>query len=118
LPIKINVEYIKSKIKQIVKLSALTGEGLPKLEDAVTAVLGTKELNPADGMLYTERQRDAAERSLKSVREALEALESGMTFDAITVSVEDAVSALLELTGERATVAVVDSVFSHFCVGK
>jgi tRNA modification GTPase len=118
LPIKINVEYIKSKIKQTVKLSALTGEGLPKLEDAVTAVLGTKELNPADGMLYTERQRDAAERSLKSVREALGALESGMTFDAITVSVEDAVSALLELTGERATVAVVDSVFSHFCVGK
>ena len=118
LPIKIDIEYIQSNIKQTVKLSALTGEGLPKLEDAVTAVLGTKELNPADGMLYTERQRDTAERSLHHVKEALAALQNGMTFDAITVSVEDAVSALLELTGERATVAVVDSVFSHFCVGK
>ena len=41
-----------------------------------------------------------------------------MTFDAVTVSVEDAVSALLELTGERATETVVDSVFHNFCVGK
>ena len=28
------------------------------------------------------------------------------------------VDALLELTGERATTAVVDEVFAHFCVGK
>ncbi|QNK39496.1 tRNA uridine-5-carboxymethylaminomethyl(34) synthesis GTPase MnmE [Caproicibacter fermentans] len=118
LPIKINKEYIENNIKQTVYLSALTGAGLSRLEDAVASVLGTKELDPSDGMLYTERQRDAAARSLQSVTEALDALESGMTFDAVTVSVEDAVSALLELTGERATVAVVDSVFSRFCVGK
>ena len=41
-----------------------------------------------------------------------------MTLDAVTVSVEAAVDALLELTGERATTAVVDEVFAHFCVGK
>ncbi|MCI1966640.1 MAG: tRNA uridine-5-carboxymethylaminomethyl(34) synthesis GTPase MnmE [Oscillospiraceae bacterium] len=118
LPEKIDKEFIKSSIKHTVYLSAKTGQGLPQLEDAVAQVLGTKELDPSDGMLYTERQRDAANRSLQSVNEALGALQSGMTFDAVTVSVEDAVSALLELTGERATVAVVDSVFSHFCVGK
>ncbi|QAT51171.1 tRNA uridine-5-carboxymethylaminomethyl(34) synthesis GTPase MnmE [Caproiciproducens sp. NJN-50] len=118
LPMKIDKEFIESKIQQIVSLSAKTGEGLSQLEDAVAELLGTKELDPADGMLYTERQRDAAERSMRSVDEALDALKSGMTFDAVTVSVEDAVSALLELTGERATVAVVDSVFSQFCVGK
>ena len=118
LPVKIDDKYIKSKIKHFVYFSARTGKGLSKLTEEIAAVLGTKELDPADGMLFTERQRDAAERSLNHVEEALEALESGMTFDAITVSVEDAVSALLELTGEQATVAVVDSVFSHFCVGK
>lgn len=118
LPTEIDKEFIKANIKQIVYISAKTGEGFTQLEDAVAALLGTKELDPADGMLYTERQRDAASHSLQSVKEALGAVESGMTFDAVTVSVEDAVSALLELTGERATVAVVDSVFSRFCVGK
>ena len=69
-------------------------------------------------MLYTERQRDDAKQALSCVEEAISAMEMGMTLDAVTVSVEGAVSALLELTGERATEAVVDSVFAQFCVGK
>lgn len=118
LPKKLDEKYIRQRFRHMVFISALTGEGLPELEKAVGEVLGTKELDPADGVLYTERQRDAADRALQGVDEALSALEAGMTFDAVTVSVEDAVGALLELTGERATVAVVDSVFSQFCVGK
>ena len=69
-------------------------------------------------MLFTERQKDAARRAKGCVDEALSAVERGITLDAVTVSIEGAVSCLLELTGERATVAVVDSVFSQFCVGK
>ena len=38
--------------------------------------------------------------------------------DAVTVRVEDALAAILELTGERVTEAVVDEVFARFCVGK
>jgi tRNA modification GTPase len=38
--------------------------------------------------------------------------------DAVTVSIEMAIDALLELTGGRITTALVDQVFSHFCVGK
>ena len=69
-------------------------------------------------MLFTERQRDACRKALDCVEEAREALKSGLTFDAVTVSLEGAISALLELTGERATETVVDSVFHLFCVGK
>ena len=81
-------------------------------------MLETTSLNPSEGMLFTERQRDDARQALNCAKEALMAMESGMTLDAVTVSVEGAVSALLELTGERATEAVVDSVFAQFCVGK
>jgi tRNA modification GTPase len=42
----------------------------------------------------------------------------GETFDALTVVLDEALSAVLELSGERVTEAVVDEVFSHFCVGK
>ena len=41
-----------------------------------------------------------------------------MTFDAVTVLVEEAIEAILTLSGERVTEAVVDQVFSNFCVGK
>ncbi|MGN0541186.1 MAG: hypothetical protein ACI4IZ_06105 [Acutalibacteraceae bacterium] len=38
--------------------------------------------------------------------------------DAVNVCADCAVDALLELTGERAGEAVVNEVFSQFCVGK
>ena len=42
----------------------------------------------------------------------------GETFDAVTVLIGAAADELLTLTGEKATEAVVDEVFSRFCVGK
>lgn len=118
LPQKIDLEYIKNKFVHTVVLSAETGEGLEALRGEVTDVLAASKLDASGGVLFTERQRDAARRALGCVEEAQAALAAGMTFDAVTVSVEDAVSALLELTGERATETVVDSVFHNFCVGK
>ena len=41
-----------------------------------------------------------------------------MTVDAVGVLLDDALAALLELTGERVTVEVANKVFEHFCVGK
>lgn len=115
---KIDLEYISNRFKHIVMLSAATGAGLDDLRDAVLEVLETAKLDPSQGILFTERQRDSARRALDCVEEALDALNSGMTFDAVTVSIEAAIQALLELTGERATETVVDNVFHHFCVGK
>lgn len=118
LPFVADLDEIERKFNHIVFLSALSGDGLKQLEEAVAQVLQTAKLNPADGILTTERQRDAAQQAKQALEEAVYALESGMTLDAVTVSIEGAVSALLELTGERATEAVVDSVFAQFCVGK
>ncbi len=118
LPNKLNQEYIQKSFQHVVYISALKGDGLEALARAVGKVLRTNEIDPNEGLLYTERQREAARRARESLREAQHALTAGMTYDAVTVCLEGAVSALLELTGERATVAVVDEVFSHFCVGK
>lgn len=115
---KMELASIEKAFSQVVFISARNGEGLEELQRACAQVLDTASLNPAEGMLYTERQRDDAKQALACVEEALGAMEVGMTLDAVTVSVEGAVSALLELTGERATEAVVDSVFAQFCVGK
>ena len=118
LPKKIDEQYIKQYIKHIVYLSALSGDGLQELTQALAQVAGVAQLDPAAGMLATERQRDAARRAQACVREAMDALSYGMTLDAVTVSIEGAVQELLELTGERASEAVVDGVFHSFCVGK
>ncbi len=69
-------------------------------------------------LIYNERQRSLTISARDCVHEAIEALNIGMTFDAITVSIEEAIAYLCELTGERVTDEVVDRVFHNFCVGK
>lgn len=115
---KLNIEYIKENINNIVYISAVNGEGREELTTAVEKIAGTAKLNPSEGILSNERQRLAVANALKSVEEAKYALEIGLTYDAITVSLEDAISQLLELTGERTSDEVIDRVFHNFCVGK
>ncbi len=115
---KLNIEEVSKKIKTLVYISAKTGEGKKELEEAVAEVTGTKGFDPCSGLLSNERQRSAAQNALTSVLEAQATLNSGFSFDAVTVCVEDAIDALLQLTGENVSDAVVDDVFHSFCVGK
>ena len=55
---------------------------------------------------------------VRHLREALAARKAGLDLDAVGVCVQDALTALYSLTGENAADAVVDEVFSRFCVGK
>ncbi len=109
---------IREKFAYVVELQAANGTGLENLTAAVHAVTGIDRLSDAEPVLATERQRYSVCRAADSVEEALTALQSGMTLDAVSVSVDGAIGAVLELTGERATEAVVDGIFSRFCVGK
>lgn len=118
LPSKLDINKIESFIDNIVFVSASTGEGKDELIQAIAKIAGTNQLNPSEGILSNERQRANISAALRSVKEAKSALEAGMTFDAVTVNLEDAISELLEMTGEKASDEILDKVFHNFCVGK
>lgn len=115
---KLDINYISNIISNIVYVSAKSGEGHEELVKAVEKIAGTENLNPSEGILSNERQRLTVSNALSSIKEAKDALSLGMTFDAVTVSLEDAISQLLELTGEKASDEIIDRVFHNFCVGK
>ena len=118
LEAKLDVNKIKSHISNIIYVSAANGEGREDIIKAVEKIAGTGNLNPSEGILSNERQRNNVNNALSSVREAKAAVDMGMTFDAVTVSLEDAISELLEMTGEKTSDEVIDRVFHNFCVGK
>ena len=118
LKAKLDINKIKYNISNIVYVSAANGEGRENIINAVEKIAGTQNLNPSEGILSNERQRSNVYNALNSVREAKAAVETGMTFDAVTVSLEDAISELLEMTGEKTSDEVIDRVFHNFCVGK
>ena len=101
-----------------VKISALTGEGERELVEEITKLLKLNELDPNAEMLSNERQYQTVQRAKNSVNEAISALESGITLDAVGILIDDGLAALLELDGKRITTEVADEVFRNFCVGK
>jgi tRNA modification GTPase len=115
---KADISIIEQSLGKCVALSAKNGDGYDELCEKTAILLGTKDFDTTGAMLANERQRICCEKAKKSLDEALDALDSGFTLDAVGVCIDDAISALLELTGQKASEAVVDEVFSHFCVGK
>lgn len=101
-----------------VEMSAKDGTGIDEFKALIKKITGMEKLSGTQSVFLNERQRDCASRALRFVREALKAKQSGMTVDAVGVLLDDALSALMELTGERVTVEVANKVFEHFCVGK
>ncbi len=110
--------WLTRHFDRVITLSAQSGDGLEALTAAVEEVTGVARLHTAEPVLATERQRDCAMRCLVCLDEAAQALADGMTLDAVSVSLDGAIAAILDLTGERTTEAVVDEVFARFCVGK
>ncbi len=117
LPQIIDVDYIKSSVNYCIELSAVSG-GIGELSKAVETLLGTEGFDSAAAMLANERQHACCVRAVELLDEGLDAIDAGVTLDAVNVCMDAAVDALLELTGQRAGEAVVDEVFARFCVGK
>lgn len=105
-------------IPETVLVSARNGEGEEALAAAVARVTGVAALSADMPLLTSARQYAAAQRCQTALGESLSALNDGATLDAVDVCAEGALSALLELTGERVSDVVVDEVFARFCVGK
>lgn len=102
----------------VIEISAKLDEGREELQKATEKLLGIGGYDADSTIFANERQISCAERARKYLAMALESLDMGETLDAVTVMIDNGANALLELTGEKATEAVVDEVFSKFCVGK
>ncbi len=115
---QLDMDFLQKNFANIVEISARENQGLEELGREVAEVLSLTDVEASSAMLANLRQFECAQRAAKLLGEAQSTLVEGYTLDAVDVSVESVISALLELTGERVTDAVVDQVFSHFCVGK
>lgn len=115
---KLDMSYISKHFETVVSISAKDDESIKLLEAAIKKQVKLYDFDLAAGMIATERQRECAINAQQYVGEAIDALGQGMTLDAVTVSIEMAIDALLELTGGRITEEIINQVFSHFCVGK
>ncbi len=100
-------------------VSALTGQGLEALEEAIVETIFAGQVVASDAVLVSSlRHKQAIQRALEHVAAAQVTLAQGLPADLVSIDVTAAVNALGEITGETVHEDMLEAIFSRFCIGK
>jgi len=100
------------------RISCLTGEGLPELQTEILARIRQQNLRPESAVAINTRHRDCLRRALESCDRAGAAMGEGLSAEYIAVDLDQALRAVGEVIGIVDVEQILDSVFSQFCIGK
>ena len=102
------------------RVSAVTGEGIAELEEAILAALGANPAASGDGVAASERHAALLREAADAVDAARAAFAEGAEAAAVPAAdrLRDAAESLARITGRSYTESLLDAVFGKFCVGK
>jgi tRNA modification GTPase len=99
-----------------ISISALTGEGLEKLEDEIVSRVWA---SGRDGqVLISQRQRECLTRAKEALQRAHNSVKIGVGEEVLTIDLRAALEALDQSLGLGIVEEVVNGIFANFCVGK
>lgn len=98
-------------------ISSVTGEGIEELSTEIEKLFPMPQV-PAGEIITNLRQKEALARALYSLENALEAMETGVTPDAVLTETENAMYSIGELNGKTVREDITNRIFERFCVGK
>src|SRR5882724_12031713 len=100
------------------RVSCMTGEGLPELQKEILARITKQNLRPESTVAINARHRDCLRRALESCDRAGAALGQRLSPEYVAVDLNEALRAVGEVIGVVDVEQILDSVFGQFCVGK
>ncbi len=105
---------------EVVHVSAKEHTGIKELNDAITRLIG--EILPdgfSEGVICTtERQTEGIKKAVNFIDKGLKLMDEERELELVAFEIEEAVDRLKELTGEITEEAILDRIFSKFCIGK
>jgi tRNA modification GTPase len=100
-------------------VSATDGDGLDDLREEMLRAMRTKETTETGGVIVTNlRHKLALDDAVKAVNDALVAVEKGEPVECAAHHLRSAQEGLGNITGETFDEAILDEIFSKFCIGK
>lgn len=104
--------------ENIVEISALNAQGIEKLRTIIEKLVGLSNIDSSETVISNERQLSILKNANSILQGAILDISQGVTLDAVTVLIQEAIDSIMQLTGENVTEEVVNKIFSKFCVGK
>jgi tRNA modification GTPase len=103
----------------LVEISALHGDGMEQLKDAVFHTILGRRLDTETSVVAPNlRHKLCLERSLEAMNRALQLLDDQSSAELIALEVQEALAHLGEVIGLTTTEDLLDQIFSQFCLGK
>ena len=103
----------------VVRISALTAEGLGDLRRAIrdVALRGSLEMTTSH-LVPNLRQKQAMEEASRCFGDAVRNLKEGLPLEIVAADLTSGMDALGEIVGKTTHQAVLDRIFEQFCLGK
>jgi len=113
-----NEQFPRNVSRETFSISALTGEGLDALKNAILAHLGWDDATGSTPILQSERQRDLLLRFCAALNDLLAELEGDFREEIASIHLRSALKPLEEVLGAASADDLYDRIFSSFCIGK
>ena len=120
LEIKVDKEVIEKYLdKDIIQLSAMTGDGSEELYDMLNKMFFEGNLSYNDQLYITNaRHRNELVYTKNALDKVIESIDIGMEEDFFSIDLMDAYEHLGLIIGETARDDLADKIFKDFCMGK
>jgi tRNA modification GTPase len=100
-------------------ISALSGDGLDRLRQAMVAAVRGESQIPSDEVILTNaRHRQAILKGVEFLNRAHSGLNESVSPELVAQDLSDAMDALGEILGETVPDDLLEVIFSRFCIGK
>jgi tRNA modification GTPase len=107
------------KPKTEIRCSALFGDGLTALEDSLANIaLGGQALHAEDTLVENARQAESLRAAVEALAIAHDGLVGSRPPELVCIDLRTALESLSSVTGMNVGEAVLDRIFSDFCIGK
>ena len=114
-----NDERFKKITENVLKISALNGDGLEKLYALISKMFSLEEINVDNDVIITNlRHKNLISKAIENVKKAKKTVEGNMPIDIIAIFIKDILEDLGNITGEIVTDDIINEIFSKFCLGK
>ena len=115
----VDEEYIKQKIKTVIPFSVKEKRGLAELTEQIENMFDMGKINAnTDSVITNVRHTDSLKKAKTALKSAINAIEDKIPINMTFIDIENAISALGEITGQTVGEEIIDRIFHNFCVGK
>lgn len=117
--LKENDERFTNISDNVLKISALEGNGLEELYELIAKMFSLNEINLDNDVIITNiRHKNLISKAIENVKEARKTIEENMPVDIVAIFIKNILEDLGNITGEFVTDDIINEIFSKFCLGK